>query len=67
MFVVVFQSFQGGKFSLDVVGSEDLVHHILIVVGRGGVHVLVLVGWGGVVGIGVGEVGIGHSKDSIFR
>ena len=55
-----------------LLGSEDLVHHILIVVvvGRGGVHVLDLVGWeeervqfsleeGNVKeGVGVGVLGI---------
>jgi hypothetical protein len=51
-----------------LLGSEDLVHHILIVVGRGGVDILDLVGWeeGKVKeGIGVGVVGIETSKDSV--
>ena len=53
-----------------LLGSEDLVHHILIVVRQGGVHVLDLVGWeeervqfsleeGNVKeGVGVGVLGI---------
>jgi hypothetical protein len=58
-----------GRSTFDfLLGSEDMVHNILIVVGRVGVHVQVLVlgGWVDVVAIGVGVVGIGHSKDSTF-
>jgi hypothetical protein len=71
---VGFQYFEGGEFSLQgrstfsfLSCSEDFVHHILIVLGQGGVHVLDLVGWEGEEGIGVGVVGIETSKDTAFR